>query len=117
MTESMPFTLVAAWTLFFGFVNTHQRHANRFPSGRFTVALQVSVLLGSIVGIALLGYYFTLVAWYWPIVLFLIGSLAGGILFGTLDAKVMPLIMGAVSFIGWPASAIWAFMIIQGLRS
>lgn len=80
MPTSMPFDLILAWVIFFGFVNTHQRHAMHFrgESQGYLFALQASVLLGSLVGLGLLGYYFTQVAWYWPIALFAIGSLVGG---------------------------------------
>ena len=80
MGNSMPLSLVASWVVFFGFVNTHQRHARHFrgESQGYLRALQASVLLGSLVGLGLLGYYFTQVAWYMPIALFAIGSLVGG---------------------------------------
>ena len=80
MGNSMPLSLVASWVVFLGFVNTHQRHARHFrgESQGYLRALQASVLLGSLVGLGLLGYYFTQVAWYMPIALFAIGSLVGG---------------------------------------
>lgn len=118
MPTSMPLTLVVAWVLLFGFVNTHQRHAMRFEgaSRTYLFALQASFLLGSLIGLGLLIYYFTRVAWYWPLVLFAIGSLIGGLLFGLLDAKLGQLIMSLVAFVGWPAAAIWAYLIINALR-
>jgi hypothetical protein len=114
----MPFVLIIAWVIFFGFVNTHQRHAMHFQgaSRGYLLALQASVLLGSLVGLGILGYYFTQVAWYWPIVMFVAGSLVGGLLFGFLDIKVGQLGMSMLAFIGWPASAAWAFAIIHGLH-
>jgi hypothetical protein len=118
MGNSMPLSLIAAWVVFFGFVNTHQRHAMHFrgASQGYLLALQASVLLGSLVGLGLLGYYFTQVAWYWPIALFAVGSLVGGLLFGVLDVKIGQLGMSMAAFIGWPASAVWAFIIIHGLH-
>ena len=102
MSNSMPLSLVASWVVFFGFVNTHQRHARHFrgESQGYLRGLQASVLLG------LLGYYFTQVAWYMPIALFAIGSLVGGLLFGVLDVKISQLGMSMAAFIGWPASAV-----------
>lgn len=90
MGNSLPLSPLAAWVVFFGFVNTHQRHARHFQgeSQGYLFALQASVLLGSLDGLGLLGYYFRLVAWYWPIVLFAIDVLVGGLLFGWLDAKI-----------------------------
>ncbi len=118
MGNSMPFMLVVAWFIFFGFVNTHQRHAMNFrgESQAYLLGLQASVLLGSLVGLGLLVYYFMQVAWYWPIVLFAVGSLVGGLLFGVLDVKIGQLAMSMIAFVGWPASAIWAFLIIHGIH-
>lgn len=118
MTNSMPFSLIIAWIIFFGFVNTHQRHAKCFrgASQRFHIAIEASVFFGSLVGLGLLVYYFMQVAWYWPIALFMIG-IFGSALFGILDAKIGQLGMSMFAFIGWPATAIWAFLIIQGLQS
>ncbi len=118
MTDSLPPSLIISWVVLFGFVNTHQRHARSFrgASQGYLFALQASVLLGSLVGLGLLGYYFTQVAWYWPLVLFVVGSLVGGLLFGFLDVKIGQLGMSMFAFIGWPASAVWAFLIIRGLH-
>jgi hypothetical protein len=119
MPASMPFVLIIAWVMFFGFVNTHQRHALVFQgeSQGYLLALKGSVLLGSLVGLGILGYYFIQVAWYWPIVMFVAGSLVGGLLFGFLDIRVGQLGMSVLAFIGWPASAAWAFAIIHGLHT
>ncbi len=52
----------------------------------------------------------------WPIVLFAGGSLAGGLLFGLLDAKIGQLGMSMLAFVGWPASAVWAYLIIHDIQ-
>jgi hypothetical protein len=90
MSSSMPLSLIAAWAVLFGSVNTHHRHARHFrgASQHYLLALNVSVLLDSIVALGLLGYYFTHVAWYWPFVLFVVGGTISGLLFGLLDDKV-----------------------------
>ena len=113
----MPFPLFIAWVLLFGFVNTHQRHASNFrgASQRYLLALQTSVLLGSLVGLGLLIYYFIQVAWFWPILLFAFSSLLGGLVFGVLDAKIGTFYLSIVGFAAWPASAFWAFHAIRGL--
>lgn len=118
MNSSIPLSLVISWVLFFGFVNTHQRHAMHFQgaSQGYLLALQASFILGSLVGLGLLVYYFIQVSWYWPLVLFVVGSIIGGLFFGFLEAKIGTLGMSLISFIGWPASAVWAFSIIQGLH-
>jgi hypothetical protein len=117
MSSSLPLSLFVAWCIFFGFVNTHQRHSSRFggSSRGFLAALNISGILGSLVGLGLLVYYFMQVAWYWPIALFVAGSLVGGLLFGFLDAKIGQLIMSLIGFAAWPAAAIWAFLIIRGI--
>ncbi len=73
MAESIPISLIIAWIIFFGFLNTHQRHAKDFrgSSQNYLLTLNASVLLGRLVTIGLLVYYFMQVAWYWPIALFI----------------------------------------------
>lgn len=118
MDNSLPLSLIAAWVIFSGFVNTHQRHAMNFrgaSQGAF-LALQASMGLGSLVGIGLLVYYFTQVAWYWPIILATAGSLGGAFLFGLIDATIGQLGMSMVAFVGWPASAAWAYFIIDHIH-
>lgn len=118
MNSSMPIPLIISWVFFFGFLNTHQRHAGHFQgaSQGYLLALQASVILGCLVGLGLLVYYFIQVSWYWPLVLFIVGSLIGGIFFGFLDAKIGTFGMSLISFLGWPASAIWTLFIIRGLN-
>ncbi len=117
VSTSLPLSLLFAWCLYFGFVNTHQRHASAFKgaSQGFHAALNLSVILGSITGLALLVYYFMQVAWYWPILLFIGGSLIAGLIFGVLDKIVGQPAMSLLGFLAWPAAAIWAFFIIHGL--
>lgn len=119
MTDSIPLSLIMAWIVFFGFVNTHQRHAMNYrgESQDYLHALKASVLLGRLVILGLLGYYFMQVEWYWPVALFIIGSLVGGLLFGLLDATIGQFIMSILAFFGWPASAIWAFLTIHHIQS
>ena len=117
MSSSLPWSLLFAWALFFGFLNTHQRHAMRFggDSQAFLLALNLSSILGSLTAIGLLTYYFIHVAWYWPIVLFVVGSLIGGLIFGLLDGVIGKLTVSLLSFIGWPAAAVWVYIIVRGL--
>lgn len=118
MSSSMPYSLIIAWVIFFGLVNTHQRHAMNYrgESQSYLHALKTSVLFGRLVNLGLLGYYFMLAEWYWPVALFVIGSLIGGFLFGFLDAAIGQFTMSLLAFIGWPASAIWAFLIIHDIQ-
>ena len=88
----------------------------RGASQGYLLALQASVILSCLVGLGLLVYYFIQVSWYWPLMLFVGGSLVGGLFFGLLDGMIGTLGMSLLSFIGWPASAVWAFFIIRGLH-
>jgi hypothetical protein len=119
MSSSLPFQLIISWILFFGFVNTHQRHAKDFrgASQKYLFTLYASTMLGALVGLALLIYYFVHVSWYWPLILFIVGSMASGFFFGWLDNIIGLVGMSLVSFIGWPISAVWTFFIIKHLHS
>lgn len=72
----------------------------------FLLAMNVSALVAFIVGVGLLGYYFTQVSWYWPLALFFVAGIVGVFLLGVLE-----LVLGrlAVSFLAfaWPAAALW----------
>ncbi len=117
MPEQMPLSLVVAWLLIFGFVNTHQRHARGFhgASQAFSLALNVSTLLGSLCMLVLFGYYFYVATWYWPIVLFVLTTLGGGFFFAYLDFKIGEPWMSLLGFVVWPSAALWLFFIIKSL--
>ncbi|TAK24520.1 MAG: hypothetical protein EPO26_04665 [Chloroflexota bacterium] len=114
----MPLTIVAPWVLFFGFVNTHQRHARSFEgaSPYVELALNISTALGALVGLGLMIFYGTQTAWYWPIVLFAVGSFLGGIVFALLGHWLGALPLSLLSFVGWPASAVWLLTMIRDLQ-
>lgn len=116
MSSALPIELALAWTIFFGSVSTHQRHASNFhgASQGIAAALKLSTVLGALVGFTLLLYYFTRVSWYWPIILFAVGSIAGGLLFGLLDKVTPQPTLSLLSFFIWPAAAIWTFVILRG---
>lgn len=48
MPEAMPLSLFTTYIVFFGFLNTHQRHSTRFAgaSETYRLALNISLLLG-----------------------------------------------------------------------
>ena len=118
MLSEIPFFLIIAWIVFFGSVNTHQRHDRDFrgASQGYHLALKVSHILGTLVGLGLIIYYFMQVAWYWPFALFAVGILLAGLLFGLLDRIIGALGMSMLAFIAWPVAAVWAFIIIHGLK-
>lgn len=117
MPSSLPISLLAAWIIFTGSVNTHQRHAANFrgASPDFAATLEGSTVLGTLVGLGLLIYYFSQVSWYWPLVLFAVGIITGGLAFGWLDAKIGQPGMSFLAFVGWPAGALWAFLVIRSI--
>ena len=117
MDSSTHLLLIISWVLFFSFVNITQRNTKHYEhrSRYFFLFLNVSAILSSLVGLGLLAYCLIHISWCWPIVLFVVGSLVGGFFFGYLDVKIGLLTMSLVSFIGWPASAIWVFFIIRDL--
>jgi len=118
MPDALPITLLVTFMVFFGFLNTHQRHAHHFQgaSQAFLFALQISVISGSLVLIGLLIYYGIETAWYWPIALLFIVSIVGGLLFGWLDVAFGGLRISLLAFVGWPVAAIISYIIIRGLH-
>ncbi len=121
MSASLPWTLVIAWSLFAGFINTHQRYERSFrgSSEVFRSVLVLSYFLGSVTGLGLLIFYFTKVTWYWPILLLIISIIFIVVVFGFFEAKTGYgglFAFSLLSFIGWPACAIWIFLIIKGLH-
>ena len=109
----MTIPLAAYFVFLFGLVNTHQRHARAFRVGSqgFLLALNLSTLLGSIIIIGLLVWSGFVIAWYWPFLLFLGGTLVGSLLFGFLDAAMGGLAMTLLGFV-WPVFAYLAYQSI-----
>lgn len=125
MPAAMPLSLVVAFIVLGGLVNTHLRHASGFrgSSRDVQLGLTVSAVAGSAVGFGLLVYYGVQTAWYWPVVMFGVSAVVGGSLFGLLDglagrvagADSGELLMSLVAF-GWPAAAVWVYFIIRSLH-
>ena len=118
MSNAMPISLIFAWAVFFGLVNTHQRHVRRLlgTSAIYRSAVRFSSVFGSLVGAGLLIYYLMKVAWYWPLVLLVIGSSIGGLFFSWLDKTMGGPSLSFFAFFGWPISAVWTFLIIRVLQ-
>lgn len=117
--DALPSSLIIAWSLFFGALNTHQRQLTRSSDATlgYQLALKASFSFGGLVGLGLLVYYFIQVAWFWPFVLFMIGGLASALFFSTLDVTIGTTGTSLISFICWPASAVWVFLIVSRLHS
>ena len=114
MPSSLPFTLLAAWVLFFAFVICHQNYSE-YVQGKVGSALGISTALAVVVGIALLIYYFVQVSWYWPPILLFGGMLLGIIVFNVLEGMLGKRIMMLLSFIGWPVMAFFVLSIVRTL--
>lgn len=114
MSLQISTELLSASILFFGSVNSHQRHASRSveDSYEFINALKASTVIGATIYMGLLIYYFTKVAWYMPLALFALSALVGGIFFGLLDVLIGPRKMSAISWISWPIGAWWFYQVI-----
>jgi hypothetical protein len=118
MPNAMPISLILAWAVFFGLVNTHQRHARRLlgTSAIYSSAVRFSSVFGSLAGAGLLIYYFMQVAWYWPLLLFVIGSSIGGLFFSWLDKTIGGPGVSFFAFFGWPITAALTFLLIRALQ-
>jgi hypothetical protein len=77
--------------------------------------MKLSEIIGTLVGLGLLIYYGYVTTWYWPIALFLVGSILSGLMFGILDMVFGTLLMGFGSFVGWPVAAAAMYVIINGM--
>jgi hypothetical protein len=118
MDRSIPLSLIISCILFFSFINITQRHAKYFEhrSRYYFLFFNVSAIFCSLAGLGLLAYCLIHLPSCWLILTFVGGSMVGGFLFGYLDVKIGLLTMSLVSFIGWPASAVWVFFIVRDLH-
>ena len=114
--SELPITLIIAFVLMFGFVNTHQRHVKNFQGANLQhlFALNISFISGMVVGLGLLIFYGYMVAWYWPILLLAIAMLGGSLLFGFLDTHIGQRDLSAISF-AWPLFALLCYWAITEL--
>jgi hypothetical protein len=117
MPTSMPLLLVAAFIALFGCLGTLQRQAKNFrgSSRAYFLAINYSAVAGIVVAVGLLVFYGYTTHWYWPMILFVIGSIAAGIVFGLLEATVAPLVLSVGSFLLWPVAAIVVYLVVSGL--
>ncbi len=136
MPNQFPLNLLMAWVLFYIFLITHVMHQHPYSRGSsecFYIISSLSILSASISYWGLLIYYYTQVTWYWPFVLFIGGRILGNLILRTFlnicnalqgiilkdDDKVLSIgliVLIVLSFIGWPASALWVYSIISSLK-
>lgn len=108
---TMPVSLIVSFIVFFGFVNTHQRHIRAFQgsSQRFYIFLNIYFIASCLLGLGFLVYYGYCTSWYLPIILFFVSGIIGGIIFGILDGVVGSLQISVLGFIGVPISSYFMF--------
>jgi hypothetical protein len=121
LPTSLPCTLVIAWAMFFAFLLAqahHERELKATPSSsapNLLKATEISSLLGLFFGIGVLGYYFYKVAWYWPLILVVGGSIIGALILGLLIGLIGNASVSKRAFIGWPLCVLWAIQCIHGI--
>jgi len=108
--QALSWPSIGFYCLFGIFVFYQELHVKNFrgSSQGFALALNVSVLLGMLTGLAYLIYYGWTVVWWAPIVIFIIG-----ILFTFLGVVVEQCLgqftLSLLGFIGWPVCAYFMF--------
>ena len=97
---------IAAYCAFGIFVFYQQLHVKNFhgASQSFALALNISAFAGMLTGLAYLVYYGWVVAWWAPLVIFIIGLIASLLGF-LLERIVGSLVLSLAGFVGWPVSA------------
>lgn len=106
MFNMVPVSLIIYFALFFGFANTHQRHISSYRgrSKGFLAFMNIFFLLSCVFGFGFLFFYGFKVVWYAPIILLVIGSIAGAISFAVLDAIIGELSVSMLAFLGVPVT-------------
>ncbi len=104
--SALSWPLIAAYCAFVIFVFYQQLHVKNFhgASQSFVLALNISAFAGMLTGIAYLVYYGWVVAWWAPLVIFVIGFIASLLGF-FLERVVGSLVLSLAGFVGWPVSA------------
>lgn len=109
--QGLSWTSVAFYIFFGFFVFYQQLHVQNFrgASKPFFLALNISAFAGMLTGVAYLVYYGWSVVWWAPILIFVIGLLANGVLSFLLERLVGALELSLGGFIGWPVCAYFMF--------
>jgi hypothetical protein len=108
--QSLSWASIGFYCLFGIFVFYQQLHLKNFrgASQGFALALGISAFLGMLTGVAYLIYYGWVVAWWAPLVIFVIGIVASfaGVL---IEKAIGALTLSLIAFVGWPVSAYFMF--------
>lgn len=108
--QTLSWPSIAFYCVFGIFVFYQQLHVKNFrgASQSFALALNISAFAGMLTGLAYLVYYGWAVAWWAPVVIFVVGLLASLLGF-FLERVVGSLALSAGAFVGWPVSAYFMF--------
>ena len=107
---ALSWSSIGFYSLFAIFVFYQQLHIKNFhgSSQGFALALNISAFLGTLTGLAYLGYYGWHVVWWAPIVIFVIGILAAMLGF-LIERVVGSMVLSTSAFVGWPICAYFMF--------
>ncbi len=118
MSEFLPWNLLVAFGCMNGAIFTVQYTVRRwtaFDAPLNPLPLQISSGLATLASIGTLVHYFAMTPWYWVIVLFLAGSIAGAI-FHALVVLLLGSPAGTLLMsVGWVPLAIWTNVLIARL--
>ena len=114
MSDPISIQIILSSGLLWGSVINHQRQLKDFrgSSQSYLNALLFSTVMGTIIFLCLLIFYFTKVNWYYPFILFLIDTLLAITLFTLFDLIIGVFPMSLISWITWPIGAIWFYKAI-----
>jgi uncharacterized membrane protein len=117
MSGPISIEIILASTLLWGSVNNHQRQVRDFrgASQSYLGALTISTVIGSLIGLGLMLFYFTKMAWYYPLILFVIDLFLIATVFTFFDLIIGVFPMSLISWITWPIGAIWFYKAILTL--
>lgn len=115
MGRAMTISLFSAYSLLAWFIYDQRRAIAGFngSSQVYLAALNISVLVGTVVSLSLLVYIGISLSWYVPLLLFLWGIVAAASLSNVAErllGRGLPELLG---FLGWPLSALWTYSLIQ----
>ena len=103
------------WAVLVGAISQHQRSSGTFKgsSAGLLLAMQASMLVGSISMVGLLGWAIWQTSpWYQALLAFVCGMFAGALAMGALERVVGTLALNLVSF-AWPVAAVFLYSAIR----
>ncbi len=111
--EAFSWPSILFYCLFSAFLFYQQIHMKNFQgaSQYFLLALNISVLAGTVTWFAYIIYYGWTISWWAPFVIFVIGLVFMQLVF-LLERVVGVLALSISGFVGWPFSAILMFWLL-----